>query len=89
MRVTTFCRKAFTRRSSLRSELRTLGTPVVDDATVDVLGMCVYAFPFVKAWYILVVYLYAISQGYYIHIGVGFGVAYLYREASSKARNVR
>ena len=43
--VTTFCRKAFTRRSSLRSELRTLGTPVVDDATVDVLGMCLYASP--------------------------------------------
>jgi hypothetical protein len=30
-----------------------------------------------------------IQKGYYIHIGVGFGVAYLYREASSKARNVR
>lgn len=38
-------RKAFTRRSSLRSELRTLGIPVVDDATVDVLGMCLYASP--------------------------------------------
>ena len=31
--------------SSLRSELRTLGIPVVDDATVDVLGMCLYASP--------------------------------------------
>ena len=60
--VTTFCRKAFTQRSSLRSELRTLGIPVDDDAMVDVLGMCLYAFPF---W------------GYYIHIGVGFEVAYL------------
>ena len=37
--------KAFTKRSSLRSKLRTLGFPVVDDATVDVLGMCLYASP--------------------------------------------
>ncbi len=43
-RVTTLCRKSFTQRSSLRSELRTLGIPVDDDATVDVLGMCLYAF---------------------------------------------
>ena len=31
--------------SSLRSELRTLGIPVGDDAMVDVLGMCLYASP--------------------------------------------
>ena len=42
-----FVEKAFTRRSSLRSELRTLGTPVGDDATVDVLGMCLYASPLI------------------------------------------
>lgn len=28
-------------------------------------------------------------RGYYIHIGVGFGVAYLSEMASSKARNTR
>ena len=35
--------------SSLHSKLRTLGIPVVDVATVDVLGMCLYASPFVIA----------------------------------------
>ena len=34
--------KAFTKRSSLRSKLRTLGFPVVDEAMVDVLGILVY-----------------------------------------------
>ena len=59
--------------SSLRSELRTLRTPVVDDATVDCPRDVFICISFWKC---------------YIHVGVGFGVAYLYREASSKARNV-
>ena len=36
---------AFTNASSLHSKLRTLGIPVDDVATVDVLGMCLYASP--------------------------------------------
>lgn len=35
---------AFTNASSLQSKLRTLGNHVDDDATVDALGMCLYAF---------------------------------------------
>lgn len=31
----------------------------------------------------------SLGGGYYIHIGVGFEVAYLYKVASSKAKNVR
>lgn len=36
---------AFTNVSSLHSKLLTLGIPVDDVATVDVLGMCLYASP--------------------------------------------
>ena len=58
------------------AEFRTSNTRLLrsDDAMVDVLGMCLYASPF---W------------GDYIHIGVGFEVAYLSEKASSKARNTR
>lgn len=34
--------------SSLQSKLRTLGIHVADDAMVDDLGMCLYAFPLEK-----------------------------------------
>lgn len=77
---------AFTNASSLQSKLRTLGNRVDDDATVDVLGMCLYAFLFV---YMVFICLSVCIRGDYIHIGVGFEVAYLYVVASSKARAVR
>ena len=37
--------------SSLQSKLRTLGNHVADDAIVDVLGMCICAFPIVIGRY--------------------------------------
>jgi len=66
---------------------------VADVAMVDVLGMCIYA----SSLAIHKPYLYFINNvyecfsigGYYIHIGVGFEVAYLNEVASSKARSVR
>lgn len=44
--------------------------------------------PFRDSWSSNALYL-SIVRGYYIHIGVGFEVAYLYKVASSKAKNVR
>ena len=80
--------KAFTKRSSLRSKLRTLGFPVVDEAMVDVLGILVYT----NVVFVLLywdVFPYNSHNDFRIHIGVGFEVAYLYRVVSSKTRNVR
>ena len=65
--------------SSLGSELRTLRTSKCDDATVDVLGMCLYASP-LSAYqpnsFNLAVFM--LHRLCYIHIGVGFEVAYLF-----------
>ena len=86
-RVTTFCRKAFTTR--FIAEFRTSNTWILrsDDATVDVLGVCLYASPLLV--HDAFALCYPCYKGYYIHIGVGFDVAYLSEKASSKARNAR
>ena len=73
--------------SSLSSELRTLGNLRSDDAMVDVLGMCLYASPLEILDAVMCLCYH--PKGYYIHIGVGFEVAYLSEKASSKARNTR
>ncbi len=42
--------------------------------------------PFRDSWSSNALYLSIVRGGYYIHIGVGFEVAYLYKVASSKAK---
>ena len=61
---------------------------MADDAMVDDLGMCVYASLWIRLDATLCVYVISVRE-YYIHIGVGFEVAYLNRVASSKAKDVR
>jgi len=88
LRVTTYVERRLLNASSLHSKLRTLGIPVADAAMVDVLGMCIYASPFMIAGVLNIISANRLGV-YYIHIGVGFEVAYLNRVASSKARSVR
>ena len=83
-----FVERRLLNASSLGSELRTLVLLRSDDAMVDVLGMCLYAFPLLVILYIKVYY-YNRILGIYTHIGVGFEVAYLSEKASSKARDAR
>ena len=85
--VTTFVERRLLNASSLQSKLRTLGIHVADVAMVDVLGMCLYASPWRYRYSYVSI---SFSVGGTICIfGVGFEVAYLNVEASSKAWIVR
>ena len=86
--VTTLCRKAFTwTHVFYSSNVEHLKILCRSDATVDDLGMCLYASLWIRLDALCVSM--SSSKGYYIHIGVGFEVACLNRVASSKARDVR
>ena len=81
-----FVERRLLNASSLQSKLRTLGIHVADVAMVDVLGMCLYASPFGSLRCSNVSFF---IRGTIYIFGVGFEVAYLNVEASSKARIVR
>jgi len=81
-RVLHYVERRLLNASSLQSKLRTLGIHVADVAMVDVLGMCLYASP-------LEIVDVAMCHSHKSMVGVGFEVAYLNVEASSKAWIVR